>query len=203
MEMPNDIILQMLQELDQRMEFEGCPPADLVVCGGAAFGLLKLHDRPTRDVDVLGGWDRAARRITLIEAFDEKLQACIERVAQSHPELAGMGLDWINLGPRSLAKAGLPEGFANRLQQFRMGNRLTLHVLGRQDLLALKLYAAADDCRKRQEIHFADLKGLSPTFEELDQALEWVRTRRDFEVKRLVVKYVIERLGYDDLAYYV
>jgi len=44
---------------------------------------------------------------------------------------------------------------------------------------------------------------LSPTYEELDEAVEWVRTLRDFEQKRLVVKYVIERLGYDDLAYYV
>ena len=78
-----------------------------------------------------------------------------------------------------------------------------MYLLGRQDLLALKLYAAADDLRWRQEIHVADLTALSPTYEELDQALEWVRSLRDFEVKRLVVKYVIERLGYDDLAYYV
>ena len=47
------------------MEFEDCSPVDLVVCGGAALGLLKLHDRPTRDVDVLGGWDSTIRDITL------------------------------------------------------------------------------------------------------------------------------------------
>ena len=100
-------------------------------------------------------------------------------------------------------QAGLPDGFADRLSMLRIGNRLTLHLLGRQDLMALKLYAAADEHGPRQEIHFADLKGLAPTFEELDWAVEWLRTLRDFQEKRPTVKYVIERLGYEDLAYYV
>jgi len=39
--------------------------------------------------------------------------------------------------------------------------------------------------------------------QELDWAVEWVRTLRDFEEKRIAVKHVIERLGYEDLAYYV
>jgi len=39
--------------------------------------------------------------------------------------------------------------------------------------------------------------------DELDWAADWLRTLRDFEEKRPVVKHVIERLGYEDLAYYV
>ena len=114
-----------------------------------------------------------------------------------------MGQNWVNLGPRALVKAGLPEGFADRLEVRRVGKRLTLHLLGRQDLLALKLYAAADDLGRRQEIHLADLKGLEPKYAELEWAVEWLRTLQDFEEKRLVVKDVIERLGYEDLGYYV
>jgi len=114
-----------------------------------------------------------------------------------------MGQNWINLGPRALVQAGLPKGLAERLHVLRVGNRLTLHLLGRQDLLALKLYAAADDRGPRQEIHLADLKGLEPTYDELDWAVEWLRTLRDFEEKRHIVKHVIERLGYEGLAYYV
>jgi len=201
--MSRDTMLRLLQELDEWMEFEDCPPTDWVVCGGTALGLQELVDRPTRDVDVLGNWDETLLNIILIEKFDDKILICIRRVADNHPELTGMKKNWVNLGPRTLAQAGLPTGFTTRLQKLRIGNRLTLHVLGRLDLLALKLYAAADDERHRQEIHVADLKGLSPTFEELDTAIAWVRTLRDFEQKRLVVKYVVERLGYEDLAYYV
>jgi len=102
-----------------------------------------------------------------------------------------------------LAQAGLPKGFADRLRELRVGNRLTLRLLGRQDLLALKLYAAADEHGPRQEVHFADLKGLTPTYDELDGAVEWIRTRRDFEEKRHAVKHAIERPGHEDLAYYV
>lgn len=58
MEMTRDAILRLLQELDQWMELEDCPPVDWVVCGGAALGLQELQDRPTRDVDVLAQWDR-------------------------------------------------------------------------------------------------------------------------------------------------
>ena len=203
MDMTRDAILRLLQELDQWMELEDCPPVDWVVCGGAALGLQELQDRPTRDVDVLGRWDETILDVAGIETFPEAMVACIKRVVDNHPELAGMGQNWINLGPRALVKAGLPKGFADRLHELRIGNRLMLHLLGRQDLLALKLYAAADEHGQRQEIHFADLKGLAPTFEELDWAVEWLRTLRDFEEKRPAVKYVIERLDYEDLAYYV
>lgn len=203
MEMKRDAILRLLEELDQWMELEDCPPTDWVVCGGAAMGLLELQDRPTRDVDILGRWDKAVAGIAGIDTLPDKMVACIKRVVDNHPELAGMGQNWINLGPRALMQAGLPEGFADRLHELPIGDRLTLHLLGRQDLLALKLYAAADEHGPRQEIHFADLKGLAPTYGELEWAVDWLRTRRDFEEKRPVVKHVIERLGYEDLAYYV
>jgi hypothetical protein len=203
MELARDDILRLLQELDQWMEFEDCPPVDWVVCGGAALEIQEFQNRPTRDVDVLGQWDETVLNVTNIEAFPEKLLSCIRRVAADHAELADMGQKWVNLGPPPLVQAGLPQGFADRLRKLRVGKRLTLHLLGRKDLLALTLYAVADEHGSRQDIHFNDLKGLAPTYDELDWALEWVRTRHDFEDKRHVVKYVIERLGYEDLAYYV
>lgn len=203
MELSRAAILHLLQELDQWMELEGCQAADWVVCGGAALGLQGLQSRPTRDVDVLGRWDKAVLNVASIESFPEDLFACIDRLVANHPELAGLGRNWVNLGPGALVQAGLPEGFASRLRELRIGRKLTLHLLGRQDLLALKLYAAADEQGPRQEIHYADLKGLAPTYDELDRAVKWIRTLRDFEEKRPAVKHVIERLGHEDLAYYV
>ena len=70
-------------------------------------------------------------------------------------------------------------------------------------MLALKLYAAADDMGRRQEVHYDDLKKLVPTFDELDFAVEWIRTRQDFDTKSIGVKDVLRRLGHEDLAYYV
>ncbi len=203
MDMTPDVILRLLEELEQWMELADCPPVDWVVCGGAALGLRRLQSRPTRDVDVLGSWDKTALNVIGIEAFPDEMVGCITQVVDNHPELAGMGANWINLGVAPLARAGLPKGFADRLLNLRVGNRLTLRLLGRQDLMALKLYAAADELCPRQAIHFADLKGLTPTYAELDQAVEWLRTRKDFEEKRLVVKQVIGSLGHEDLAYYV
>jgi hypothetical protein len=203
MELSRDAILRLLKELDQWMEFQDCQSVDWVVCGGAAMGLQGLGHRPTRDVDVLGFWDTAVLNVVGIETFPDELLACIDRVVANHPELAGMGRNWVNLGPRALVGVGLPKGFADRLYELRVGKKLTLHLLGRQDLVALKLYAAADDQGPRQDIHFADLRGLAPKFDELDRALDWLRTLRDFEEKRIAVKHGIERLGHEDLAYYV
>ena len=203
MELTSNDILRLLQELDQWMKLEDSSPVDWVVCGGAALGLQGLQNRPTQDVDVLGLWDEGPLSVVGIESFPQSVIACISRVAANHPELAGLGPNWVNLGPRTLVQEGLPEGFAGRLRELRVGERLTLRLLGRQDLLALKLYAAADEQGPRKEIHHADLKGLAPTYDELDFAVEWIRTRRDFEEKRIAVKDVLRRLDHEDLAYYV
>ncbi|MBT3202159.1 MAG: hypothetical protein HN350_19830 [Phycisphaerales bacterium] len=203
MELTNNNLLRLLQELDEWMELEDCPPVGWVVCGGAALGLQGLQSRPTQDVDVLGCWNKSVLSVSSIDSFPPNITACIRRVTDNHPELAGLGTNWINLGPRRLMQGGLPEGFAQRLEELRVGNKLTLQLLGRQDLLALKLYAAADDMARRQEIHYDDLKKLAPTFDELDFAVEWIRTRRDFETISIGVKDVLRRLGHDDLTYYV
>lgn len=203
MELSRDAIVRLLEELDHLMEIEDCLAVDWLVCGGAAMGLQELQDRPTQDVDVLGCWDSEVLTLASIERFPDQLAACISRVAKGHPELAGMRHNWVNLGPKALVQEGLPKGYASRLRELRVGNKLTLHLMGRLDLIALKLYAASDDFAPRQEVHIGDLRTLAPTFEELDFAVEWVRTLRDFEEKRLAVKHVLERLGYEDLAYYV
>ena len=203
MQMSRDELRELLEELAEWLEFEDSEPVEWVVCGGLALTLQGLQNRTTRDVDVLGGWNGRSLELVSIDDFPEKVKACIERVAKEHPELSGLGARWINLGPRQLAQWGLPRGFEQRLMTVRISDRLTLHLLGRDDLLPLKLYAAADEFGPRQDIHFGDLQVLNPTFDELDKAVDWVRTLPDFEEKRTELKEVVRRLGYDDLAYYV
>jgi len=203
MQMSHNVLRNLLEELAEWLEFEDCDPVEWVVCGGLALTLHGLQTRTTRDVDVLGGWNEHGLEVACIDEFPENVKACIERVAEGHPELSGLGARWINLGPSKLAQWGLPEGFEQRLVPVGISDRLTLHLLGRQDLLPLKLYAAADEFGPRQDIHFGDLQVLNPTFDELDKAVGWMRTLPDFEEKRTELKEVVRRLGYDDLAYYV
>jgi len=202
-QMPRDTLVRLLEELAQWLDFEDCEPVEWVVCGGVALALQGLQSRTTRDVDVLGNWVHQSMVIACIEDFPEKVKTCIQRVADNHPELAGLSARWVNLGPARLARFGLPEGFERRLMAVRFGNRLTLQLLSRQDLLPLKLYAAADDLGRRQQVHEQDLKAMSPTFGELDGAINWLRKLPDFEEKRVQLKDVVRSLGYDDLSYYV
>jgi len=197
------IMKKLLEELSGWLDFEDCEPIELVVCGGTAMALQNLTNRTTRDVDVLGKRDKKTMKIEYIETFPEEIKGCIRRVVENHPELDGLAENWINLGPRNLLKQGLPEGYDNRLVTVRLGQKLTLHLLSRPDLLALKLYAAADDLKDRQEIHEQDIDRLNPSYDEIDTAVNWIKTLPNFEEKRLTLKHVVERLGYDDLAYYI
>ena len=203
MQMSPDTLRGLLEELAQWLDFEDCEPVEWVVCGGVALALQGLQSRTTRDVDVLGNWSAQSMEILCVEDFPEKVKACIRRVTENHPELAGLDVHWVNLGPARLARLGLPEGFGHRLTPMRFGKKLTLQLLSREDLLPLKLYAAADDLGPRQEVHQEDLKVLKPTFDELDSAVDWLRTLPDFEEKRRQLKDVARRLGYEDLAYYI
>lgn len=203
MAISRNILPLLLTEFADWLQFEGVESVEWLICGGVAMALQDLNPRTTQDVDVLGEWNHSQLQVVCLDHFPEKIMSSIERVVKNHPELEGFSEHWINLGPSHLAKHGLPAGFAHRLKSIRFGKTLTLHLLSRVDLLPLKLYAASDRFSPRQQIHFADLKLLNGSFDELDQALDWVRTLSDFEEKRPEIQAVLERLGYDDLAGYV
>ena len=192
MEYSPKIMKELLEELSRWLDFEDCEPVELVVCGGTAMALQNLTNRTTRDVDVLGKRDINTMTIEYIDTFTDEVKGCLRRVVENHPELDGLGENWINLGPRDLLKQGLPEGFDNRLVTVRFGQKLTLHLLSRPDLLALKLYTAADDLKDRQEIHEQDIAGLNPSYEEIENAVEWIKTLPKFEEQRLTLKHVVE-----------
>ena len=203
MKISRDILKGLLDELAQWMEFEDCEPVEWVVCGGVALTLQGLLSRTTRDVDVLGNWDAQGMKIAFVDQFPDDIKACIRKVTGNHPELDGLDEEWVNLGASQLTKFGLPSGFEGRLTPVRFRERLTLQLLSRNDLLALKLYAAADELGHRQDVHQQDLMGLNPTFDELDKAVDWIRTLPDFEEMRLKLKEAVGRLGHEDLAYYI
>lgn len=203
MELPSETQKRLLEELAEWLEFEDSEPVDWLVCGGVALMLQGLQSRTTRDVDVLATWNDQSVEVVCINEFSPTVVRCIQHVIDAHPELEGLDQRWINLGPAKLARDGLPSGYEQRITTIQFGTRLTLRLLGRLDLVALKLYAAADDHGARQPIHLQDLRELRPTRDELDTAVDWIRTLSDFELKRQELKHVARELGYEDLAYYI
>ena len=198
----------LLGELNDALLLEGAAPVTWVVCGGTALALQGLSARTTEDVDVLGSWndarDGSGVEIIAIGTFAPEVLRAIARVALAHPELAGLRSRWVNLGAQEIVKHGLPAGALSRLVPMRIGERLTLQLLGRVDLIALKLYAASDDLGRRQQIHLDDVRVLDSTAAELDDAIQWVLRMPDPQHRlRPSLKSILEELGHEDLSYYI
>ncbi len=140
-----------------------------------------LVSRTTRDVDVLGNWNPEEVEIILMNEFPDCVKRCIKKLADNHPELAGFNEKWVNLGPKGLTAEGLPKGYEGRLAKEQFGEKLTLHLLHRNDLMQLKLYAAVDERGPRQQVHINDLVALHPTRDELERGIDWITTLKDFD----------------------
>jgi hypothetical protein len=90
----------------------------------------------------------------------------------------------------------LPEGFEERLSLVAFG-ALRLWIAGHEDLVALKLWAAADRWPAPGR-HLADLEALAPTADELRSAATWTRLRDPSPGYRELLDAVLARLGVDE-----
>ena len=194
----------LLRELNDALAIEGAEPVDWFVCGGTALGLLGLVQRPTRDIDVISGWNSATLEIVPTDRFPGAVERAIVRVAEAHPELRSSGIPWVNLGARGLLAFGLPPGCLGRLTACTIGTHLTLRLPDRRDLIAFKLFAAADAAHGRQSVHKSDLRSLSLSEDELRCAIDWVVTIPDPNHQlRAELREFLQELGHEDLAYYI
>lgn len=199
-----DHILGLLKELNDALTLETAEPVEWVICGGTALALHGLIRRTTRDVDVLGDRSSSGVEVAAVRRFPDPVVRAIQRVADAHPELQLKRSSWVNLGPRQLVDWGLPDGFETRLAFRRIGDRLALHLLARPDLVALKLFAAADDLGERQDTHIADLHKLEPTAQEIESSIRWIARLPDQQSRiRPELKRIVEELGHEDLASYI
>src|SRR5688572_19445921 len=107
--------------------------AELVAIGGGSLLLLKLIDRPTKDLDLVA----VVREGRLIRA--EPLPAFLVLAIRDVAAATGLADNWLNAGPASLLDFGLPNGFETRLETRQFGS-LTLHLAGRFDQICFKLY---------------------------------------------------------------
>lgn len=141
-----------------------------VVAGGASLAELGVLVRVTRDVDVMAVRDESGEITLAPEEFPQFLAEAIREVGRE----LNMPAKWMNTQMASGLKAGMPPGFAERLDWQQFGG-LHIGFVGRHDLIALKLEAASDDPpHGRTDVHLGDLISLGATPEELDQAARWV-----------------------------
>jgi hypothetical protein len=131
---------------------------DAVVVGGAALALLGVIARPTRDCDILHP-----------DLPPEILDAARGFAARCSKEGEPLDDEWLNNGPSSLTRL-LPVGWQDRVQVVFNGEAITLHTLGRLDLLRTKLFGLCD-----RGLDLGDCIALAPTPIELRELLPWLQ----------------------------
>ena len=187
-------IQDALSRVGRRLALADAGEYALLVCGGSALNLAGIIDRPTRDVDVLGlviGTDE----LSVVPALlPEEVTWAVEMVARDL-NLPG---DWLNDSALEVHRLGLPAGLLKRADKREFGPCLTVYLLGRQDQVALKLYAAID--RTKGQRHFKDLTDINPTRTEMQFAMHWLLDRKSSPQFRAAVRNISDALGFADLG---
>lgn len=160
----SDVIQDALTRVGERLYADG-ESCRVVVVGGAALSLLGIISRATSDVDIVG-WQEAAGRELVPPPMP--LPASLVRAVEAVRTELGLVENWFDLRVASEWELGLPAGFLGRVEWREYGRGLVVGLAGRQDLICLKLVAAADEQHPRHE---RDLVHLAPSEEELAIAI--------------------------------
>lgn len=159
---------------------------EVVAIGGGGLLLLRVIERPTKDLDLVGVITE--RGLATAEPLPAPLQEACRDVAQ----LLGLAADWLNAGPTRLLDYGLPQGFLERVSTRSFGG-LLVHVADRIDQIHFKLYAAIDQGPRSK--HFQDLLRLAPSADELLVAARWTRTHDTSDGFREHLREALSTLG--------
>ena len=182
--------------LDGRLKMNRSRGFSLVVCGGTDINAMHLIQRTTKDVDIVALIDSNNQLIDPAP-LPEALMVAAKEVANT----LNLPQDWLNNGPSSgdggLFRSGLPDGFKERLTRNYHGEKLMVYFVSRLDQIHFKLYAAIDQLGS---YHASDLKQLSPSDEELLQAVRWATTHDPSEGFQTAIKLFLREFGYERLV---
>jgi hypothetical protein len=183
-------IQEALLQVGRRLALADAGEFTLLVCGGSALNLAGIIQRPTRDVDVLG-LIKGTEPVTVVaEQLPDELLHAAELVARE----MNLPRDWLNDAALEVQRLGLPPGIVERAHRLNCGPCLTVFFIGRQDQVALKLYAAID--RQKGQRHLKDLEAIGPTRAEMDAAVHWLLDRRTSPQFRRAVQAIARALGF-------
>lgn len=175
----------LLQSVGAYLEDVGAKAA-IVVVGGAVLVLRGWVHRSTQDIDVIAMAGAATAELVPPD-FPAPLVDAIRRVAVDR----GLPDDWLNNAVAMQWRTGLPPDLASGIE-WRTYGSLQVGLAGRQAMLALKLFAAAD--RGPNSVHCSDLLALSPTDGELQKAGNWVLSQDAATEWPQIVAEVIEHV---------
>ena len=183
-----------LQSLAVRLEENNADAVSIVVCGDAALIQTGILSRTTTNVGIVALMHEGEL------GSPAPLPPVLLRAATEVAEDLGLDARWLNNGPSSgaggLFQMGLPDGFSERLLRKDYGPRLTVFFAHRVDQIHFKLYAAAD----RGGYHIDDLRALSPSEDEVESAARWAMTHGVSEGFAMVLKHLLQALGYGTVA---
>lgn len=183
-------IKDALSRVGRRLALADAGEYALLICGGSALTLAGLAVRPTRDVDVLGLVIRTEKTLVLEEPLPEE----ITKAAQSVAVDLNLPADWLNDSALAIHRLGLPAGILERARQCQFGPCLTVYVIGRQDQVALKLYATLD--RHKGQRHFRDLETIEATPAEMEFAVHWLLDRKTSPEFRKAIRKITDTLEF-------
>jgi hypothetical protein len=155
---------------------------ELVVVGGAAMTLQGFKYQ-TKDIDVFR---------------PEVLPEPIVSGAANIGKIRRLGSGWINSNVANMllktkGSAVLPGYFNEVSRTIEVSKNLRVSLIGRQALISLKLYAATPSYRK----HTDDINRLVPNSEEITEAVRFVMSFDETEVRKDDLRIVLKKLGFD------
>lgn len=166
--------------------------AAIVVLGGAALNLLGLVDRSTTDVDIIAILPITERgELSSVLHHPDPLPDALKRAIATVARDYRLEPDWMNTGPALQWRFGLPPGLETRILWKTYG-ALRVGLLDRADLIAFKLFAAADN--NSRGAHFQDLIALRPSLAELADAKRWVIEQDASPIFPTLIDQAIEEL---------
>lgn len=186
-------VTEALSRLGRQLVLAHTRKYAFLICGGSALNLAGLVERPTRDVDVLGLVEGTEADLLAAELLPDEVLRAARTVAAE----INLQDDWLNDSASVLHQMRLPEGILKRAQRREFGPALTVYVIGRQDQVALKLYAALD--RAEGQRHLRDLDAIEPTRAEMEFAVRWLLDRETSLEFRRAVRKIVEAFGFQNL----
>ena len=155
---------------------------ELVVVGGAAMALEGFKDQ-TMDVDVIK---------------PEVLPEPIRRGVADIGKIRRLSSRWLNSDVanmilNSTRSVVLPEYFKDVSRSIDLGGSLRISLIGRQAMISLKLYASTPSYSK----HTDDIDRLKPTALEMTEAVRFVLSIDDTDVRKDDLRVVLNDLRFD------
>jgi len=185
--MPTDLnktkILENLEVLSEWLSVKYPDDTfELVIVGGAAMALDEFKDQ-TRDIDLL-----------LPEILPAALKEGIAHVSRAKR----LPPEWINTNAANILKKlkptkGLPEYFNEISRMIDIGDNLKITLIGRQALIGMKLLASTPSYTK----HTDDIRNLNPRKEEIEEAVQFVLSIDNDELRKEDLRIVLKAIGFD------